>query len=105
MVLPHADVVVTHCGHGTVIKSLANGVPLLCMPVGRDQPDTAARVVASGAGLRLRPGAGPRAIAAGLERILSEPSFRDAAGAMAAAIAADRKTDRAVETIESLAAP
>lgn len=101
-VLPHADAVVTHAGHGTVIKSLACGVPMLCMPVGRDQPDTAARVVASGAGLRLRPGAGPRAIAASLTRILTEPEFRSAAERMSEAIAADRERDLAVEEIQTL---
>jgi UDP:flavonoid glycosyltransferase YjiC (YdhE family) len=51
---PHAEVlreaaaVVTHGGHGTVAKSLAAGVPLLVMPMGRDQLDNAARVVARG---------------------------------------------------------
>lgn len=101
-VLPRADAVVTHAGHGTVIKSLAHGVPLLCLPVGRDQPDTAARVLAAGAGLRLRPGAGARAIERALRSILADPGFRAAAGRMAAAIAADRERDRAVEEIEAL---
>ncbi len=52
-VLPHASAVVTHAGHGTVIRALAHGVPLVCIPIGRDQPANAARVVAQGAGLRL----------------------------------------------------
>ena len=33
-VLREASVVVTHAGHGTVLKSLAAGVPLVCMPTG-----------------------------------------------------------------------
>lgn len=103
-VLPHADAVVTHAGHGTVIKALAQGVPVLCLPVGRDQPDTAARVVAAGAGLRLRPGASARAIAAALGSILADPGFRAAAERIAAAIAADRERDLAVEEIEAVAA-
>ena len=44
---------VTHCGHGTVMKSLAAGVPMVCIPMGRDQNDNAARIVHHGAGLRL----------------------------------------------------
>lgn len=100
-VLPRADAVVTHAGHGTVIKALANGVPLLCLPVGRDQLDTAARVVACGAGLRLRPSASSRAIAAALETIISETEFRAAAGRMSQAIAEDRRRDLAVEEIEA----
>ena len=102
--MPRADAVISHAGHGTVIKSLAFGVPLLCLPVGRDQPDTAARVVACGAGLRLRPGARSAAIASALDRILSEPDFPKAAGRIAEAIAADRQRDLAVEEIERLVA-
>jgi len=36
---PHAEVLreaaltVTHAGHGTVIKSLAGAVPLVCLPI------------------------------------------------------------------------
>jgi MGT family glycosyltransferase len=103
-VLPRADAVITHAGHGTVIKALAHGVPLLCMPVGRDQPDTAARVVASGAGLRLRPGAGAGAIARALGSVLGDRRFRAAADRMAAAIAADRERDLAVAEIEEAVA-
>ena len=43
-VLAHADVLVTHGGHGTVMKGLVAGVPIVCMPTGRDQPDNAARL-------------------------------------------------------------
>ena len=103
-VLPHADAVVTHAGHGTVIKALANGVPLLCMPVGRDQPDTAARVVGAEAGLRLRPGASPKSIARAVRSLLADPSYRAGAERIAAAIAADRERDLAVQEIEALAA-
>ncbi|MGH3204263.1 MAG: hypothetical protein ACRDP5_19760 [Streptosporangiaceae bacterium] len=37
--------------YGTVIKALAAGVPLVVAPLGRDQPDNAARVIHAGAGL------------------------------------------------------
>lgn len=102
-VLPHASAVVTHAGHGTVIKSLASGVPLLCLPVGRDQPDTAARVVACGAGLRLRPGTRSASITRALERILAEQSFRNAAGKMSEAIATECQEDIAVREVERAA--
>lgn len=49
-VLPAASLVVTHAGHGTVMAALTHGVPLVCVPMGRDQHDNAARVVAVGAG-------------------------------------------------------
>ena len=62
-VLKHAAAAVTHAGHGTVIKALAAGVPLVCLPLGRDQLDNAARVAAHGAGVRLKPKASSTAIA------------------------------------------
>ena len=61
-ILPRAAAVVTHAGHGTTIRALSAGVPLLCLPMGRDQNDTAARVVWHGAGLRLSPAARARKI-------------------------------------------
>jgi len=103
-VLRHAAAVVTHAGHGTVAKALAAGVPVVAMPLGRDQPDNAARLVATGAGLRLRPSAKPAAIAAAVRRVLAEPSFRAGAQRLADAIAADLAEDRAVQEIEALAA-
>ena len=56
-VLIGASLAISHCGHGTTMKALAAGVPLVCIPMGRDQNDTAARVVHHGAGVRLSPGA------------------------------------------------
>jgi MGT family glycosyltransferase len=102
-VLEHAAAVVTHAGHGTTIKALAAGVPLLAMPMGRDQPDNAARVAASGAGLVLSPRAKAPAIRDALARLLDEPAFAQAARRMADAIAADVATDRAVAELEALA--
>jgi MGT family glycosyltransferase len=102
-VLPHAAAVVTHAGHGTVIKSLAAGVPLVCLPLGRDQLDNAARVQAHGAGLRLKPKAGPSKIAAAVRRVIDEPSFTAGARRLADAIADDLREDRAVAELEELA--
>jgi MGT family glycosyltransferase len=103
-VLREAAAVVTHAGHGTAMKSLAAGVPMVAIPIGRDQPDIAARVAHSGAGLRLKPKASAEKIGAAVERVLVEPSFRSAAGRMADAIAAELETDRAVAELEALAA-
>jgi MGT family glycosyltransferase len=102
-VLRHASAVVTHGGHGTVVKALAAGVPLLVMPMGRDQGDNAARVVAHGAGLRLRRSAKDRAIARAVGRLLDEPSFARAATQLGAAIRAGAGPDAAVEAIEAAA--
>lgn len=102
-VLRHAKVIVTHAGHGTVLKALAAGVPVVAMPLGRDQLDNAARVVHHGAGLRLKPTAKPDAIAKAVRRLLEEPSFSAAAERMAAAIAMETAEDLAAAELEALA--
>ena len=56
LAFPHADLVITHGGHGTVITALSFGVPVVCVPMGRDQCDNAARVVWRGAAHALRKG-------------------------------------------------
>ena len=102
-VLRHASAVVTHAGHGTVIKSLAAGVPVVAIPLGRNQLDNAARVAHHGAGLRLKPKASSDAIARAVRRVVDEPSYRASAKRLAAAIAADMAEDRAAEELEELA--
>lgn len=102
-VFPHASCVVSHGGHGTVMKALAAGVPLLCVPLGRDQGDNAARVVASGSGLRLPPSASVAQVRRALSRLLDEPSFAHAARDLAQDIVADVARDAALAELEMLA--
>ena len=101
-VLDRASAAITHAGHGTVIKALAHGVPLVCLPMGRDQPDTAARVVSAGAGLRLPASARGKTIAAAVSTILNDPGYRSAAERLAATIAVDLQSDLAVQELEAL---
>ena len=103
-VLREAAAVVTHCGHGTTIKSLAAGVPLVCLPMGRDQLDIAARVVHAGAGVRLDASAEPAAIAAATREVMEQPGYRTAAGRIAASIREETAADQAVAEIEAAVA-
>lgn len=103
-VLDGAALAITHGGHGTTMKALAAGVPVLCMPMGADQADVAARLEATGAGLRIRPGSSPRTIARAVRRMLDDDSFRREAGRMAATLVAESMDDRAVAELEELAA-
>jgi MGT family glycosyltransferase len=100
---PETAVVVTHAGMGTVTRALAAGVPLVCIPMGRDQHDVAARVVYPGAGVRLRPRAKPDAIRSAVERVIREPGFRAAAGRIGASITADAAAQRGLSELEALA--
>jgi UDP:flavonoid glycosyltransferase YjiC (YdhE family) len=102
-VLPHAGAVVSQCGLGTVMKALAHGVPLVCIPLVGDQPENAARVEALGAGVRLRSDAGVSEIRHAIGRVLEEPSFRVAAEGVARAIAGECPVEAAVAAIESIA--
>jgi MGT family glycosyltransferase len=102
-VLPHCSAVLTHGGHGTVLKALAAGVPLVVAPLGRDQPDNAARVVHAGAGLRVSRKASVADLAKVLGRVLDEPRFRTAARRMAATLAAERDDGLVVDELERAA--
>ena len=102
-VLPYCSAVLSHGGHGTVIKALAAGVPLVVAPLGRDQPDNAARVVRAGAGLRVSRKAKPDDLRKTLGRVLDEPRFRTAARRMAATLAAERDEDLVVDELERVA--
>jgi MGT family glycosyltransferase len=101
---PQAAVVVTHCGHGTVMKALAAGVPLLCVPMGRDQNDTAARVVHAGAGLRIKPTASAHVIRESVNRLLTEATFRENAKRLARAIETREGCVDAIESLEEIVA-
>jgi len=103
-VLPYCSAVLTHGGHGTVIKALAAGVPLVVAPLGRDQPDNAARVVHAGAGLRVSRKASAADLGTALGRMLDEPRFRAGARRMAATLAAERDDGLLVDELEQTAA-
>jgi MGT family glycosyltransferase len=102
-VLPQAAAVVTHAGHGTVMKALAAGVPVVALPLGRDQLDNAARVAHHGAGLRLKPKSKPTQIADAVRRVIEEPSFAEGARRLAAQIALETADDKAAMELEDLA--
>jgi UDP:flavonoid glycosyltransferase YjiC (YdhE family) len=86
MVFPHAALVITHGGWQTVNAALADGVPLVCIPGGRDQRDNAVRVVRAGAGVRVRSNASTRRLRAVIAAAIEEPSLRTSARAMASAL-------------------
>jgi MGT family glycosyltransferase len=102
-VLPHCSAVITHGGHGTVMKGLIAGVPLVVVPLGRDQPDNAGRVVYAGAGIRLRKNATASALRTAVSRVIDDPRYRTAARRMAARLASERDDNRVVDELEQVA--
>jgi MGT family glycosyltransferase len=102
--LPHVDAVVCHGGHNTVCEALAHGVPLVIAPIKDDQPIVADQVVAAGAGLRIKFGrVGPDELRAAVERVRTEPAFREAAARVRASFTAAGGPAAAAEALEQLA--
>lgn len=99
----HASAVVTHAGHGTIIKALAAGLPVLCMPQGRDQSDNAVRAERHGAGLRLRRKASISAISNAVRELLDDPSYAAGARSLGATIRAEVENSTMVPELEDLA--
>ena len=78
--MPLCDAVVCHAGHGTLVRALASGVPVVACPAAGDMAENAARVAWAGAGVSL-----PRRLATGrgirlaVRRVLGDPSYRERA--------------------------
>ena len=101
--IPEASLLITHAGHGTAVRAIRHGVPVLAMPMGRDQADNASRIVVRGAGLRLDPSASPEAIREAATRILDDTAFAEGARRLGAALTSAHDADPAAE-LEALGA-
>jgi UDP:flavonoid glycosyltransferase YjiC (YdhE family) len=101
-ILPRTALAITHGGHGTVLGALSYGVPLICMPMGRDQGDVAARVVWLGAGVRISKKAAAQAFRSAIVRVLNESSYRNAARTIASKMAQKNEQSRTLVELESL---
>jgi MGT family glycosyltransferase len=101
-VLQHAALVVTHGGHGTVMKALAADVPMVLLPHGRDQADTAVRVTSRGAGITLKRTVTPGVIADAVRQVLWNGSYRTAAQQLGDAIRRDANADALIRELEDM---
>ncbi len=103
-VLPGCAAVVCHGGSGSVMGALAHGLPLVCIPLGADQPLNAARCAALGAGRVLDPvTATPASVREAVAAVLTEPGYRRAAERLRDEIAALPGPGRALALLEQLA--
>ncbi|MDK1358814.1 glycosyltransferase [Arthrobacter sp. zg-Y1219] len=103
-VLRQARLVVTHGGHGTVMKSLAAGVPMVILAHGRDQSDNAVRVTVRGAGVALPRRARTPRIARAIADVVAAGTYRQAAAELGSAITHDAATSPLVSELEDLPA-
>jgi UDP:flavonoid glycosyltransferase YjiC (YdhE family) len=102
--MPAADVVICHGGHGTVVRALAAGAPLLVCPSVGDMGENGARVAWSGAGLSVpRRLLSRRSIRLATRRLLGEPRFAERAREIAASSEARDGAAAAVDLVEEAA--
>jgi UDP:flavonoid glycosyltransferase YjiC (YdhE family) len=102
--MPAADAVICHGGHGTVVRALAAGTPLLVCPSVGDMGENAARVAWSGAGLSVpRRLLSRRSIRLATRRLLGEPRFAERAGEIAAWSEAHDGAAAAADLVEDAA--
>ena len=82
--MPHCDVVVSHAGHGTVVRALACGCAVVACPAIGDMNENAARVDWAGAGVRVpRRFQTPRVLRLAVERALVDQTIRSRARELA----------------------
>ena len=81
-VLQKADVFLSHCGMNSASESLYFGVPLVMLPQTTEQSGVAERVRQLGAGIRLKK-TDAASIRSAVRDVLSDPSFRQNAAAIA----------------------
>jgi UDP:flavonoid glycosyltransferase YjiC (YdhE family) len=103
--MPAADVVVTHGGHGTLVRALSCGCAVVVCPAGGDMAENAARADWAGFGVRVpRRLLGPRSLRLAVERALGDARMRARARAAAAWIAEHDGAGTAAAELEAWAA-
>lgn len=101
--MKHADLVVTHGGHGTFMRALKNGLPMIVIPgLGGDQPVNAAAAEAWGIGRALPGDATPEMMRAAIEELLGSRKQRDRAVEISAQLRGVDGAANAADAIEAL---
>lgn len=102
-ILKQSALVITHAGINTVLESLSEGVPLVAIPLGNDQPGVAARLKARGAGVVVsRYGLTPARLRKAVTLVLRERQYRAAAQDLQKAIQKIHGAGHAADLIEEI---
>ena len=101
-IVKRAAAVITHSGLNTVLESLAEGVPLICVPFGNDQPGVAARVAARGAGVVIpHSKLNVKRLQQAVRAVLTEEKYRNAARRIQTSMQQIDALNRAADIIET----
>jgi MGT family glycosyltransferase len=102
-IMRRAALVMTHGGHGTAMRVMRHGVPMVVIPgLAGDQPFVAAAVQEWGAGRALPGDAGADAMHAAAQEVLSTPSFGAKAREKSALLAGVDGATNAANEVEAL---
>ena len=104
-VMPHCAAVVCHAGHGTVMRALSCGVPLVACPAAGDMAENAARVTWAGVGVSLpRRLVSARGIKLAVRRLLADDSYTARTRDLAAWAERNDGSKRAADVMEDFTA-
>jgi zeaxanthin glucosyltransferase len=102
-VLQRAAMLVSHAGHGSVMKALCYGRPMVLIPWGRDQPGVAARAAAVGvAQVVARNDASAETLSAAVDVVLADERMRNNAERHAQRLRATDPPQAAANFLEEL---
>ena len=99
--LKRAALCITHAGLNTVLESLGQGVPMVAIPIGYDQPGVAARIAYHGAGefVEVEDLTVDR-LHGLIQKVLDEPAYRTKAHYFRKVITQSRGLDIAADVLE-----
>ncbi len=101
--MPGCALIICHAGHGTLVRALSCGVPVLTVPHSGDMAENAARADWAGVGARLPWRlVSPPGVRLASRRVLGEPAFAQRAGALAAWARVNDGAARAAGLVEGL---
>ena len=99
--LKRAALCITHAGLNTTLEALAQGVPLVAIPIGYDQPGVAARIAYHGVGEFVEIGnLTATRLSELIARVTTKPNYRDKADWFKGILAQTRGLDIAADIIE-----
>jgi zeaxanthin glucosyltransferase len=100
--LKHAALCITHAGVNTALEALAQGVPMVAIPIGFDQPGVAARIAYHGVGEFVEEDdlTAERLLQV-IQRVLNNPGYREKARYFQKVIAQTQGLDLAADLIET----